>query len=49
VLFEVVPSALHIDVFLGCKLCAHPIIGSRTGFDELAKPAFKSLFQILAL
>ncbi len=49
VLFQVVPSPLHIDVFLGCELCAHPVIGSGTGFDVLAKPGFKSFFQILAL
>jgi hypothetical protein len=49
VLFQVVPSALHIDVFLGCKLCGHLIIGSGTGIDVLAKPRFKSFFQILAL
>jgi hypothetical protein len=49
VLFQAVPSALHIDVFLGCKLCAHPIIGSGAGFDVLAKPGFKSSFKILAL
>jgi len=49
VLFQVVPSALHIDVFLGCKLCAHPIIGSGTRFVVLANPRFKNFFQILAL
>jgi hypothetical protein len=49
VIFQVIPGALHTDVLLGCKLCAHLIIGSGTSFDVLAAPGFKSLFQISAL
>jgi hypothetical protein len=49
VLFQVVPGALHIDVFVGRKLRADPIIYSGTGLDVLATPGFKNLFQVLAL
>ena len=45
VLFQVVPGGLHIDVFTGRKLRADPIIRCGTGFDVLAGPRFKSLFQ----
>jgi hypothetical protein len=48
VLFQVALRALHIDVFIGRKLRADPIIRSGKGLDVLATPKLKSSFQILA-
>ncbi len=48
VFFEVALGALHIDVLVGGKLRTDPIICSRTGFEVLAAPEFKSSFQIVA-
>jgi len=48
VLFQVALGALHIDVLVGRKLRTDPIICSRTGFEVLAAPEFKSSFQIFA-
>jgi hypothetical protein len=49
VFFQVAPGALHIDVLMGRKLGAHPIICSGTGFDVFAKLGFESLLQVYAL
>jgi hypothetical protein len=43
VFFQVVLGALHIDVSMGRKLGAHPIVRGGTSFDVLAKLELKSL------
>jgi hypothetical protein len=48
VLFQVALGALHIDVLVGRKLGADPIIRSGKGLDVHATPGFKNSFQIFA-
>jgi len=48
VLFQVALGALHIDILVGRKLRADPIIRSGTGLKVMATPRFQSSFQILA-
>jgi len=48
VLCQVALGALHLDVLVGRKLRADPIIRSGTGIDVLAAPRFKGSFQNLA-
>jgi hypothetical protein len=47
-LFQVALGALHLDVLVGRKLRADPIIRSGTDCDVVAVSSFKSSFQILA-
>lgn len=47
VLLKLVPGALHIDVFVGRKLCADPIIGGGTSLDVLLLLSLKDSFKIL--
>jgi hypothetical protein len=48
-LFHGVPGALHVNLFLRCKLGADLIERCRTGFAVFPKPEFKSLFEIRTL
>jgi len=41
--FQVVPGTLHIDVSMGGKLGAHPIIRGGTSFNVLDQLGLKSL------
>jgi hypothetical protein len=47
-LFPVALGAFHFNVLIGRKLCAHLIIGSRTGLEVFVTLEFKSSFQIPA-
>jgi hypothetical protein len=48
VLFQITLGTLHIDILVGRKLRADPIVRSGTGVGVVTTPEFKNLLQIVA-